>query len=626
LRHLTLQPISNGSTFRSAATPVYYNLWIFPYHLYCGINYVMGPLELEPSEHSSPYLYCSIDKEVDFPWQFREGSTEATRQKIGALGGKMLGRAAHYRRKEQSRALFARSAVAGLAFAINLLSSHVATAAEPPVVTTDAGAVVGSTGEIERFLGIPYAQPPVGQLRWRPPAPPARWEGVRQASDFGDDCVQRRPSWDRAQSTRRVNEDCLTINVWRPRARGDAALPVMVWIHGGGFVMGSSSQPVLDGTAIAARGIVLVTFNYRLGRFGFFAHPALTAEQRGLPVGNYGFMDQLAALRWVQRNISAFGGDPGNVTIFGESAGGTSVLQLMVMDEARGLFHRAIAQSAAGRDLWPALNAETHRPSAEAIGQSFSDEAGVRGATPEALRALPIEAIMGRLDLVNAEEDTFSGPIVDGALVHAPAADGFRSGLQARVPLLIGANSNELGGLPAFLRNRIADRFIDQLGTPRASLEAVYGGRSAFLRGFVSDFPFVEPARYIAGLSAKTGTPTYLYMFDYVNEARRDEAEGASHATDVPYLFSTMRLIWEGVTDADQAQSDSMIGYWTAFARNGDPNGKDRPRWNAYAGNSVALWLTNAGPIERSLNVAPLDAIEVAHAARENNRGRGGRT
>jgi para-nitrobenzyl esterase len=391
----------------------------------------------------------------------------------------------------------------------------------------------------------------------------------------------------------------------------------MVWIHGGGFVMGSSSQAALDGGAIARRGVIVVSFNYRLGRFGFFAHPALSAEQAGGLLGNYGMMDQLAALRWVQRNIAAFGGDPGNVTIFGESAGGTSALHLMVMEEARGLFHRAIAQSSAGRDRWPALTTPTHRPSAEAIGERFSREAGLQSASVGDLRALPMETVMGRVDLINSEENTFSGPIVDGVLVRGSAADGFRSGQQAQIPLLIGVNSNELGALPGIFRNPMANRFAGLLGAPRRDLERIYGGRSAFNRGFVSDFPFVEPARFIAGLSAAAGAPTYLYIFDYVSEARREGSDGASHATDVPFVFSTMGEVWEGVTPADQAQSDLMISYWTAFARGGDPNGEGRVSWRTYRSDSKALWLTNDGPVERGLNTSVLDAIQAAHAAHD---------
>ncbi len=508
--------------------------------------------------------------------------------------------------------------VIAIAALLSATGTNMASAQQSPTITIDSGVVEGVRLEhVERFLGIPYAEPPVGELRWRAPRPARSWDGVRRASEFGDDCVQNRPFWDRTQSQRPSSEDCLTLSVWRPADSVGGPLPVMVWIHGGGFVMGSSSQSALDGGAIASRGVVVVSFNYRLGRFGFFAHPALSAAQTDEPLGNYGFMDQLAALRWVQRNIAAFGGDPSNVTIFGQSAGGTSVLQLMVMEDARGLFHRAIAQSSAGRDDWPRLAASTRRPGAEAIGERFAREAGLRDATPEALRALSADEIRGRLDLVNTEEDTFSGPIVDGRLINGSAADGFAAGRQARIPLMIGFTSNELGALPGILRNPLANRFAERLGLERRAIETLYGGRSAFRRGFVSDFPFAEPARHIAQLSAASGAPTFLYVFDYVGEAARARADGASHTSDVPYLFASMDQIWEGVSAADRAQSDLIIDHWTAFARSGDPNVDGRVRWNAYANDSVAHWFGNAGPVERPLNTRVLDAIEAAHSEQQ---------
>lgn len=492
-------------------------------------------------------------------------------------------------------------------------------APDAPVVAIESGSLSGTAAHgVERFLGIPYAAAPVGALRWRPPRPVAAWGGVRRAAEFGNDCVQNRPAWERMVSDRPLSEDCLYANVWRPTGRAGSRLPVMVWIHGGGFVMGTASTPVVEGSALARRGVIVVSFNYRLGRFGFFAHPALSAEQRGGPLGNYGLMDQIAALRWVQRNIASFGGDPGNVTIFGESAGGTSVLQLMAIEQARGLFHRAIAQSSGGRDRWPRLDATTHRPSAESIGERFAAAAGFQAATARDLRSIPADDLRGQLDLVNMEWDTYPGPMFDGVLVKGPAAEAFRARRHARVPLLIGFTSNELGDLPPPLRDQMVDRFVGLLGAPRARLEALYGSSAAFGRGFVSDFPFVEPSRHIANLAAACGTTTWLYVFDYVNEARRPLVDGAAHATDVPFVFSSLRHIWDGITAADDAQADLVMGYWTQFARTGDPNGDARPGWPAWATDARALWFGRNGADERTLDRPVLDAIEAAHAAKDS--------
>lgn len=259
------------------------------------------------------------------------------------------------------------------------MSQSPPSAGVPVETQIDSGTLRGREADgIKSFKGIPYAAPPVGELRWRAPAAPTAWSGVREADQYGSDCVQNRVSWDKTQSAQPTSEDCLTLNVWAPAAAKKA--PVMVWIHGGGFVMGSGSQPIFDGAKLAGRDVVVVTFNYRLGRFGFFAHPALTREAAGAATGNFAFMDQVAALEWVKRNIAAFGGDPGNVTIFGESAGGGSVNQLMLAQPARGLFHKAIAQSGGGRDVLPLLSAErAGKPSAEAVGTAFAAKAGVKG-------------------------------------------------------------------------------------------------------------------------------------------------------------------------------------------------------------------------------------------------------
>ena len=453
----------------------------------------------------------------------------------------------------------------------------------PVEARIDAGALNGRQSDgVNIFKGIPYAAPPVGDLRWKAPAAPAAWTGVREADKFGFDCVQNKPGWDNTQSSLPTNEDCLTLNVWAPAA-GAKKAPVMVWIHGGGLVMGSGSQPIFDGAKLAQRGVVVVTFNYRLGRFGFFAHPALTKEAGGAPTGNFGYMDQIAALQWVKHNIAAFGGDPSNVTIFGESSGGGSVNQLMLIQPARGLFAKAIAQSGGGRDVLPLLSADQPgKPSAESIGAAFAVKAGVAGDDLAALRAIPADKLKGKLDLLTPEEATYSGLLIDGKLVTSNVPDGFKAGRQAPVPYLVGANSDELGVIPGFLRGGMAAKALKLLGDGAAPVQAAYGSKAALENGLLSDLTFVEPARYLAGAQAAHGQPTWLYSFGYVAEAKRKSQKGAGHATELAFVFGNVSALDAPATPADEAAAKLVGDYWVAFAKTGDPNGAGRPAWNRY--------------------------------------------
>lgn len=444
-----------------------------------------------------------------------------------------------------------------------------------PLTPVEAGVQGGALrgyveGGVRIFKGVPYAQAPVGDLRWRPPQPAKAWTGVREAQAFGPDCMQNRVGWDDTQTKLPVSEDCLTLNVWTPKDAPKA--PVMVWIHGGGYVMGSGSQPVFDGAALARRGVVVVTFNYRLGRFGFFAHPALDAEHPDEPKANYAFMDQIAALAWVKANIAALGGDPNRVTIFGQSAGGGSVSQMMLIPAARGLFQQAIAQSGGGRDVWPLLAAD--RPgkvSAETIGVAFADKAGAKNATAADLRALPAAKLLGKLDLLNMEEATFSGPVVDGRLVSSSAIEGFAAGRQAKVPLLIGANSDELGIIPGFLKGMFAGKTIAQLGLPEDKLLAIYGSKSVLNNDLPSDATFVEPAHALAGLAAKGGQPVWSYSFGYVVETKRKDWRGAPHSGDLGFVFDTLGKLKDPPSPADHAVATRWADTWAAFAKTGDP-------------------------------------------------------
>ncbi len=491
-----------------------------------------------------------------------------------------------------------------------VMSQTPPSAGTPVEARIDSGTLRGrEAGGVKVFKGVPFAAPPVGELRWRAPAAPAAWSGVREADQYGADCIQNRVSWDKTQSSQPTSEDCLTLNVWAPAAATKA--PVMVWIHGGGFVMGSGSQPIFDGAKLAARDVVVVTFNYRLGRFGFFAHPALTREAAGAATGNFALMDQVAALEWVKRNIAAFGGDPSNVTIFGESAGGGSVNQLLLAAPARGLFHKAIAQSGGGRDVLPLLSAErAGKASAEATGVAFAAKAGVEGDDLAALRALPADKLRGKLDLLNQEADTYSGPMIDGVLVKEDAAAGFVAGRQAKTPYLVGANSDELGFLPGFLRGPMAGKTLKDMGGGD-EIQAAYGAKSAFDEQLTSDVTFVEPARRLAGAQAANGAPTWLYSFGYVPEAKRKSQKGAGHATELAFVFGNLDAAGDfAPTPADAAAAKLVGDYWTAFARTGDPNGGGRPAWPAYVrASDERLSLSNEGASTTKAGSPALDAI-----------------
>ncbi len=393
------------------------------------------------------------------------------------------------------------------------------------------------------------------------------------------------------------SEDCLVANVWAPEGRR-TKLPVMVWIHGGGFVNGGSSPAVYDGSHFAKRGVVFVSFNHRLGRFGFFAHPALTNESRRRAAGQLRFpRPDRAALRWVQRNVAAFGGDPGNVTLFGESAGGGSVNTLMVCPLARGLFHKAIVESGGGRagGIMPMRRLREPgpdgTPSAEAVGVAFAKLAGVSGedaAALAALRRLPAADLVRGLNLMTMgqQRDTYAGPMIDGTIVPEEVETAFRAGRQARIPYLIGANNREFGFMP--LPPQAVEGMLARFAANRDKVVAAYdpertGDKGDLGVGLMSDGAMVEPARLLARLTSSAGQPTFVYRFSYVAASIRKDVRGALHATEIPFVFQTVRAKYAGATTpADEAIADAMNAYWTAFARSGNPNGEGRPSWPAY--------------------------------------------
>lgn len=481
---------------------------------------------------------------------------------------------------------------------IALLSLALAFAlpAAAQTVKVDTGALKGAEADgIASFKNVPYAAPPVGPLRWKPPQRVAPWTGERDATAFGPPCIQI-PSKDNGVGPGVASEDCLSLNVYSPNLKGRA--PVMVWIHGGGFVNGSGTAALYDGEALARQGVVVVTINYRLGRFGFFAHPALTRE--GGLLGNYAMMDMVAALEWVKRNVGAFGGDPAMVTIFGESAGGVAINQLMLMPQARGLFIRAISESGLGREPTGALAA------AEAHGAVFAAKLGVRADQSDAaaaLRALPAATILAAGDPDLAGGDI---PIADGAMITGNPVAGFRAGKEAKVPFIVGANAQELprawGGY--------TKGFGGLSEAEEAKTVQAYGSREAFEDRFKSDAIFVEPARTLARLHAANGAPSWVYRFSILADAAPKGMKGTPHAQERQYVFETLKASpWP--TDArDDRLAHEVSAYWTTFAKTGSPNGQGRLAWPRYDRSDRELNFTNSGPVAQATpGAAVLDLI-----------------
>ncbi|MET0290616.1 MAG: carboxylesterase family protein [Pseudoxanthomonas sp.] len=429
-----------------------------------------------------------------------------------------------------------------------------------PTVKVETGALRGGTQDgVNAFKGIPFAAPPVGAWRWRAPQPAAAWTGVRQATAYAPDCMQKPFPSDAAPLGTTPAEDCLYANVWTPAKASTTPLPVMVWIYGGGFVNGGASPPTYAGTALARQGIVVVSFNYRIGRFGTFAHPQLSQrdEDDGL-LANYGFMDQVAALRWVQRNVGAFGGDPGKVTIIGESAGGMSVHALLTSPMTQGLFQQAVIQSG-GDGNSPTGDIDA----AEQAGAAFARGKGIDNASPQAiqqLRALPAEHVVDGLNLTSLFSPapgakTFSSPVIDGKLAVGGAA--YAAGKFHHVPVMIGATSDDIGGRNGYM---------------------------------------VAGARRAASVLADQDVPTWYYRFSYVAASMRTaETQGAGHASDIPFFFDTVRDKYGAATTVQDAQAGKLAStYLVNFVKHGDPNGAGLTHWPRYGSDTLQMLELNA--------------------------------
>lgn len=472
--------------------------------------------------------------------------------------------------------------------------------ATQPKVQTANGIVRGmTTGDVTTYKGIPYAAPPVGEYRWRPPQPVRPWQGELDATSFAPNAAQA--GWPRQAGTiaKGSSEDCLYLNLWLPAGiQSIDKLPIMVWIYGGGFVGGSAADPTTSGEEYAHQGVILITFNYRLGRLGHFAFPALSREHPEEPKGSYAYMDQIAALQWVRDNIEAFGGDSRNVTIFGESAGGVSVHSLLSIPQANGLFHKAISESGGGRDgvltgrPIREENADPYYPvSAETIGINFARRHGIQGTDAAALtqlRALSVEEIVdGGLEF-DGSIPIYSGPILDGKLVTETAESAYKAGRQAHVPLIIGSNSAEVPG--GFINAQSKEELLDFFGNHRAETITAYDpdGTTDFatlMTKVTTDKVWAEPARFTARAFTAQGAPAYIYLFSYVTASMRERLpNGAPHASEIPYVFNNLhaRRGVDFITPEDREIARLMNTYWTNFARTGNPNGAGLPKWPAY--------------------------------------------
>nr|MBO2515068.1 carboxylesterase [Gammaproteobacteria bacterium] len=504
-------------------------------------------------------------------------------------------------------------------------------AAQIGTAEVTGGVVEGVTADgVTSFKGIPFAAPPVGELRWRAPQPLTPWDGVRRADAFGPSCMQAESMMAFLGAPPLISEDCLYLNVWTPARNANERLPVMVWIYGGGFAAGSTASPAYDGTELANKGVVLVSIAYRVGAFGFLAHPELSAES-GTGSGNYGLLDLIAGLEWVRDNIAAFGGDPGNVTIFGESAGGYAVSMLAASPLAAGLFHKAISESGASfapprtGALATGMNMATLAV-AEAEGKAFLERLGATNiAAARALDAAAIQQAQG------PGLGTGFWPVADGHVLLGDSYELYAQGRFNDTPILIGTNSDE-GALfvqqaqvsPADFEAQVRAQFGERAD---AILAAYPHGTPAEARRAAKNVQrealFAWPTWAWARQHDRYGeNPVYVYYFDHRTP---QTPEGANHADEIRYVFGTLTSAG-GLGEprpADLAMSELLMGYWVNFAKTGDPNGPGLPAWPAFDADEQRVLVfdeaTSARPIP---NLRELEAMDEYFAWRREQAAR----
>jgi para-nitrobenzyl esterase len=464
-------------------------------------------------------------------------------------------------------------------------------------VRTESGSVEGSTstdGKVQIFKGIPYAAPPVGALRWKEPQPVLHWQGVRKATEFGARCMQGNVFSDMVFRDAAPSEDCLYLNVWTPKGSPDRKLPVMVWIYGGGFQAGATSEPRQDGEHLAHKGVVVVSMNYRLGIFGFFSHPELTKESPHHASGNYGLQDQAAALQWVRKNIAAFGGDPENVTIFGESAGSFSVSALMASPTSKALLHRAIGESGAffGRTL-------TAKPLAESEQDGVKFAQSIGAETLGKLRGMTAQQT---LDAASKDKNTFRfGPNIDGYFFPESPSEIYAKGSEAHVTLLAGWNRDEgnyhtLFGTDPPTKENYARKTTQMFGEKAPDVLTAFPGETDEQAKSSADL--LATANFIGygtwkwiEMQVKTGdSAVYRYEFDQApplappaaGAPAPTESPRAYHSAEIEFVFGMLdskKLPWR---PEDYELSEQMGSYWTNFAKTGNPNGAGLPPWPQY--------------------------------------------